>query len=258
MKKKFGVEFEFVQNRSLTNKIRSILSNGEYSFSANNRESSKEWNYKRDYSCGNELTTPALFFSKENLFYVCKVIDEIKSYSKKLCRPIINKKCGLHVHLDVKKLKTESNWHNYFNVWKAVDKQLFYLLDLSRTNNKYCTEICNSDYIPLSKYYSVHRYRNKNRIEVRYAQSSIDSEFVYNWICLVYSISSIAEHIVSKKLQTPIINNKVKSPKNMIKFLRTYKNFIDQDFIDIESIIKWINSEYKKYKQKKEMKYYYL
>ena len=91
------------------------------------------WDIKTDSSCGWEVASPALLLDSygdnEELKGVCGGLT--------LIRPVVNRSCGLHVHVDV----SDFSWRDVQRVvalWARYEPFFFELMPLARRNNQFC------------------------------------------------------------------------------------------------------------------------
>lgn len=166
------------------------------------------WKIKDDESCGFELISPIINNEKEldNLKIILVKINDYIFHNKIDLKKIINKNCGLHLHIDA----IEAGTSLYFfkrmiNLFSLLENKFIYkIIDKDRVNNKNCKKIDytinynNKQYynfwkkinFKISRYYGLNilSYLKYNTIEIRYYQSTIDYQEIYYWIKLIHSI----------------------------------------------------------------------
>jgi hypothetical protein len=150
--RKFGVEMEMnnmttestvLQARTIHQAVRDGLAEG--GFPANRLRSAvgdyyhsngQTWDVKSDSSCGWEVASPAMTMDDEG---ECR---ELQIVTQKIAalRPMINRSCGLHVHVEV----LDFEWRdlrNLVTLWARYEPFLYELCPPSRRANHYCGPI---------------------------------------------------------------------------------------------------------------------
>jgi hypothetical protein len=131
---------------------------------------------------------------------ICLIATEkdIKKLVKKVCKLIaphssVNKTCGLHVHLDMRKRNTDKTYANLF----AAQPLLYGMCPKSRVNGSYSCPV--SDYEPFSerdgydddRYVGINHtaYEKHDTFEVRIHAGTVSETKINNWIKLLIKIA---------------------------------------------------------------------
>lgn len=133
------------------------------------------------------------------------VSDRIKAYAGR-----VNTSCGLHVHLDARKVTGYLPETMYKNLL-TCQAQLYKLVPASRRKNKYCTRSKVTDYGHTKSRYKAINSRaiwKYQTLEVRLHSGSIDAEKIEAWVRLLRTIA-----------YGPVIEKKIVSVKAMAKTL---------------------------------------
>jgi len=99
----------------------------------------------------------------------------------------INKTCGLHVHLDMRR-ETEIAQENIFYAWQAFEKIFFAVTSISRRGNHFCRSIDNSRTYEIAKgmgrynTLNVTAYDKHQTFEIRLHQSTLEPTNIKNWV----------------------------------------------------------------------------
>jgi len=134
------------------------------------------------------------------------VSDRIRAYDGK-----VNSSCGLHVHLDARKVTGYLPETMYKNLL-TCQAQLYKLVPASRRKNKYCTRSKVTDYGRTKSRYkainsrSVWKYQT---LEVRLHSGTIEAEKIEAWVRLLRAIAygpAIEKKIVSVKAMAKTLN----------------------------------------------------
>lgn len=257
----FGIELEFDDlGKNLfyfEEKLRPIIEkHSDHEFIVSNYSTKiDKWCLKIDGSCGFELVTPKLEFTKANLEMVCKITEEFKkSLSKNQQKDLVTDRCGFHIHFELEQ-KDSNKYPVYFKVWHNIENALFSVLHQSRMNNSFVNkltylysrltnnEIDEQYYFPCDKFSAIHVVEN-DHIEVRYAKSTFDAENIRNWTTLVRAISEIAEYYTERYCfysdHLPL--NSSKNATELIDFLFSNKNNIKTAWVkrNLFDVIRWI------------------
>jgi hypothetical protein len=153
--RKFGIELEMndvaTDNTSITETMlrnavsQGLVRAGQPAARLNRRDpgyyqsNGQTWDVKTDASCGYnnrtgwEVAAPAMVLDDEG---ECVELKEVTN-ALKLLKPRIDKKCGLHVHVEVR----DYNWRDLRNLlvlWARYEPFAFELCPPSRRSNVYC------------------------------------------------------------------------------------------------------------------------
>jgi hypothetical protein len=134
------------------------------------------------------------------------VSDKIRAYDGR-----VNASCGLHVHLDARKVTGYLPETMYKNLL-TCQAQLYKLVPSSRRKNKYCTRSKVTDYgYTRSRYKAINsravwKYQT---LEVRLHSGTIEAEKIEAWVRLLRTIAygpAIEKKIVSVKAMAKTLN----------------------------------------------------
>ncbi|MCK9371103.1 amidoligase family protein [Candidatus Dojkabacteria bacterium] len=184
------------------------------------------------------------------------LVKNIRLLSKELKKANfkVNQSCGLHVHIDCRKIKDKpQKLSNMILTYYAFEDILYSMLPKSRWNNQYCKPLF-TDYIKQdlkgktidrlgkkwykSEYYegnaddhshssryhdfNIHSIFYRGTLEVRMHSATINSEKILNWIYLLLKIKKWALNNYDEK----IIQKALKLNSNKDKyslFIKTFK-----------------------------------
>lgn len=169
-------------------------------------EKNNKWNLKNEH-CGSEITSPVLNSTEEDFDHIKDVIETLR---RRVCRTehnIIDRQCGLHVHIGLNDFNLVHLRNLYLIVYHFEDV-LFSLQPESRSDNDYLNHVRNDldqDQIinernfennnPYRDHYlglSFEGLRERKACEFRYAASTIRHQKLLNWIKLLVSIVECA------------------------------------------------------------------
>jgi len=160
-----------------------------------NRDGST-WDFKRDSSCGLEVTSPALTW--ERAWHIDVIAGACYAAG---CRT--NERCGLHVHHAISGV-TEKQLRRIFLAWGAFEPILMGVVTTNRRHNSYCYGLVNNagswtalkrQVTPVTRFPSYaqgNRYRSLNlshwwrtgRVEVRLHHGTLRGTDIRAWILL--------------------------------------------------------------------------
>lgn len=129
---------------------------------------------------------------------VCRVLSDAGA--------MVNKSCGLHVHLDMRR-NTGRNAAQAFNNLMAAQNMLMQMQPPSRRENQYCKPGRGRD---LNRAVRAHRYkvinaqayRKFNTLEVRVHSGTVQADKILNWVSLLLAL--VDHHEVLGTFRTPI------------------------------------------------------
>ncbi|PCI45826.1 MAG: hypothetical protein COB41_00105 [Proteobacteria bacterium] len=163
---------------------------------------------------------------------------EYQDVVKKVCSALsnvdaqINDTCGIHVHFD---MRNRNYKQAYFNL-AQMQKYLFKMVDITRTNNEYCSRITNAQWDDSDQghYYGINgkaAYNKFRTIEIRMHQGSLDTKEIINWIKLlkrivdhrseVYITDNISNNIFVNDLKFSEVNEAYKFDKDVYDYYKT-------------------------------------
>ena len=150
---------------------------------------------------------------------ICKVLEEVEA-------KVEGRRCGLHVHLDVRNRNKETVYNNLV----SCQKWLLLMTDPSRRDGEFCKKV-KSRKFPLNFNGSRHEryktinaasyYRHKT-IEVRLHEGTVDFKNISNWVALLVKI-------VSHKKTVPRAITSIKKMKDTFQLdIKTEKYIRDK------------------------------
>lgn len=124
---------------------------------------------------------------KKSLKMVCKFLDEIKAVAE-------NRRCGLHVHVDMRRRKKEIVYNNFVACQEVLSK----FLDPHRKNNEFCRFVTSRTFPTKFTGRREERYKAVNAaayykyktLEIRMHEGSVDYVDIANWIDLLIKIAN--------------------------------------------------------------------
>jgi len=181
------------------------------------------WHVKRDSTCGPKGKTKDInLYGYEIASYVASGKEGLIDVSNVTCQlktrgAIVNKNCGLHVHADARDLDYKS-MAKIIAQWVRIEPIMLHAVPPSRRNNKYCKtlssrfrgmtdrNLTHRDIWTLArprnlevhdnpeKKYAINTvgfaaaqesyYTNKNTVELRLPEGTLERENVKNWVRL--------------------------------------------------------------------------
>jgi hypothetical protein len=182
-----------------------IRSNGKHQLTTR-EEHDNRWNLKSEH-CGSEITSPVMNSTEEDLEHIKDVIETLR---RRICRTehnIIDRHCGLHVHIGLNDFNLVHLRNLYLIVYHFEDV-LFSLQPSSREDNDYVNHLKNEVNIddvkrqrnfgsnsPYRDHYlglNVEGWMNRKTCEFRYASSTIRHQKLLNWIKLLVCLVECA------------------------------------------------------------------
>jgi hypothetical protein len=152
-----------------------------------------------------------------------KVCEWINSQGGK-----VNDTCGLHVHLDARYIKTESELIQLCEQFKAALPIMNLMVPLSRVEN---TDYCRSGYSLNSRYYAINgtAWEKHRTLEIRLHSGTTDYTKIKNWITLLRLIQK-EKALHGKYVETPEQLFEVIHPSEELKtyILKRIEKFEDQ------------------------------
>ncbi len=203
--RKTGIEIEFADVNIFNKKIcKEIFVNLKLPCNEKNNDLYNQWIVKDDPTCGFEINTPIIY--SNNDFYNLKIVlKEIKKTYKE--EEIINKDCGLHVHIDISNFVNVKQFLYLLQITKILENTIiFKITNKTRIRNKYCKKICyyskvkqclnndlkkfskNINKLPKNSGLSIKSYSTLGTAEFRYYQSTLNYYEIINWINFLQKI----------------------------------------------------------------------
>ena len=188
--RKIGFEVEFaatvnpleVIHQELTSQRQPVVNTGHYRHS-----DGLHWDLKTDSSCGYEIASP-IVTTYTQLLAATKIVDTIKNAGG-----TVNEKCGLHVHVDMNGIDSET-FERVMRFMSRYEEAFFLLADTSRQNNQYCRKL--EEQAALIKQGTDFRYawnakhywlngthlRGQGTLEFRLMSSHLEAEYIMGWV----------------------------------------------------------------------------
>ncbi|MBW4596970.1 MAG: amidoligase family protein [Brasilonema angustatum HA4187-MV1] len=198
--RRYGVEIEFVSDLGLDEIADKLRQAGINAVAEGYNHSLRGyWKVITDSSCGYELVSPPLLGEEgiAEIITACNVLDQVGK---------VNKKCGVHVHIDAAGLTLNQIKSVIINY--AENEAVFDLImpgSRRGDNNYYCQSIARINQPKLrrctsvqeileevfnnSRYYKVNiaSYLRHGTIEFRQHSGSVDGQKISNWVRLIQS-----------------------------------------------------------------------
>ncbi len=234
--RKYGFELEFtnryVSYRDMKRFFTESVAEHQPDKRVLNSETFRAWTTKNEH-CGMEITSPALESSAESMSMIKNIIDTVRNKTRSIGR-VVNRECGLHVHVDIGEFNTEQI-RNLCRIFYNFEGVLFQLQPRSRRNNNYIRpmvehgtdwintfdpDIYNSDrrnadfMFDHSCSVNFGRFCDRGTVEFRYGAGTIRGAKVVGWIRLLLTLVEIAE----ANLENPI--NQSESIEDLKDFIR--------------------------------------
>jgi len=172
-------------------------------------EGPDSWTLKSDYSCGWEITSPAIPFTEMGVREISRVI---RSVSHRLPDNICTSRCGIHVHVEGGALNLDQIYA-FFKMWYDLEPAVWSLHAPNRPeashirplrnygSNRHCEGFIatgHSDTVNIrGSYQSPHRY------EVRYCQSTVDADDIQFWLMTILYLVTLGER--ASELTVPYV-----------------------------------------------------
>lgn len=211
--RKFGVEIEFLDTVSRQAVELAVRNKGISCFSEgyNHDDNENYWKIVHDSSCGLELVSPILsgVAGLHQIEVVCEALNEVGAK--------VNKKCGLHVHVDARGLGSK-DIAKVFIGYARYEPLFDALMPASRRQNmnQYCQSIKRAvehanDFGDDAQWsydrYISTRYAKVNleslirhgSIEFRQHSGTTDAEKITNWIVLMVGF---VEEVIKYRMAT--------------------------------------------------------
>ncbi len=223
----FGFELELDHfPQSFENTFRNVLN--KYEQEIGHEELPSIWTMKQDYSCGQELTSPALYSTFEEFDKLSKILNQLQKILKN--QNIINDGCGFHIHVGIRDLN-HLNIKKLIKIFYVYEPVLYKLQTYNRQDNHYVLSLrsnnrlkdylyCNNLNHNLWDHYSAlnfARYNTRQTIEIRYAHGTFSSINIIMWIKLILYMIELSKTTIDinffnpklKDLYNLITNNKI-------------------------------------------------
>lgn len=174
----------------------------------------------------------------EEAFEVAMLIPEkeFKAPLKKLCDLLLEigaqtegRRCGLHVHFDMRKRAKETV---YFNL-VSCQKMLWQLVDKSRENNEFCQSVSSKQF-PKNfsgdrneRYKSINSasYYKHKTLEIRMHEGTTDFYTIKNWITILSKIVNRTKKLNRSPRSINSLKRQFKIDKNLAIYLQDRVNY---------------------------------
>jgi len=154
------------------------------------------WILGTDYSCGFEMTTPALFLTTQTT-------DKLKSFLNEFLLhfdsdKLFSSMTGLHVHVSRENMSREQVAQFINNIIYFEDYIFKNLVSNARKKNRYLGRmktLCKYIYpykTPAFKGFAINTRRNIPTIEFKYLQNSADTQMLINWLGFLAMIEEVS------------------------------------------------------------------
>lgn len=207
MQEKFGIEIETLSNiyrSKMIEKIKEIIEPAKVSTNTDyHTHNVNQWAVESDgslyggigFNTTAELITPPLKINE--LGTVKKVLDHLKENT------MINKSCGLHVHVEVPNVETVKA---ILLIWRKFESHILKTFPTSRrSGNQYCHPISSISINDLfsfqnERYYQVNTtcYHSKGTVEFRGHAGTTDYRKIKRWVLFVTKLVEVAKSYSTK------------------------------------------------------------
>jgi hypothetical protein len=227
MNRRFGVEIEMAElgryeTRSQLAADLTLQTGIDVVSESYNHTCRTHWKIITDGSCGYELVSPPLF-GEQGLADLKAILERLNFMDVR-----VNKKCGLHVHIDAENATTREVGMivaKYAKYEKAIDR----MMPISRreSNNRYCRSVMQEFYRSADRYrnngltwghtryykLNVASYSRHGTIEFRQHSGTTDYEKIKNWIifCMQFVNRAVQPNQEFERMRSPISVSNMKS-----------------------------------------------
>lgn len=237
---KFGVELEFITPREISYRafssaLKQFGKNNSINFINHDKDYEGDvWNIHTDgsinypYTCEGVEVSSAVLIGNDGLTKVKTFVDFLKDFG---C--FVNSSCGLHVHVNTKKLNKAQRFAvvaRYAHLESKIDK----FVDESRreSNNRFCrTIILDEDFIQHcletsepNDYHKVDMRKQYPTLEFRHHEATLGSEKVVDWIqfCVEFKRQSVK---LFNRHQATFVDNKIEFYQDFLGQFPLFEGF---------------------------------
>lgn len=154
---------------------------------------------------------------KKNLRQVCQILKEVGARAD-------DRRCGLHVHMDMRRRKKDIVYNNLV----ACQKVLFTFLDPSRIDNEFCRTVKSRKFPQKFENTREERYKTINAasyykyktLEIRMHEGSVNFTQISNWMALLIKISNHKTRIKSDINELTILKKRFRIDNKMNEFFQ--------------------------------------
>lgn len=154
---------------------------------------------------------------KKYLRQVCKILKEVGARAD-------DRRCGLHVHLDMRRRKKDIVYNNLV----ACQNILFKFLDPARRDNEFCRTVESRNFPKKFTNEREERYKTINAasyykyktLEVRMHEGSVNYNEIANWMALLIKISNHKIRIKSDINELTILKKRFRIDNRMNEFFQ--------------------------------------
>lgn len=147
-----------------------------------------------------------------------KITDLLKSVNASAK----DRRCGLHVHLDMRKRDKDLTYNNLV----ACQYALLSIVDPSRYNNEFCKLVKDRKFPTEFTGERQERYKTINAaayykyrtLEVRMHEGSIDFNEITNWVDLLIKLANYPKRLKNDITRLPVLNSKFKLQKKLYNY----------------------------------------
>lgn len=152
---------------------------------------------------------------KKGLKKITDVLKEIKAVAK-------DRRCGLHVHLDMRRRNKELVYNNLV----ACQYALLSVVSPERYNNEFCRVVKKRDFPTEFTGERVERYKTINAaayykyktLEVRMHEGSVSFNEVSHWVDLLIKVGNYPKKLKNDVTKIPVLQNRLKLKKKLYSY----------------------------------------
>lgn len=210
--RRFGLEFELLNTHSVEyygRRLTPIITEfgGRLLVSAEYRHSDgRQWELKRDGSCGWEVVTPAISWKQWS--QVESVLAALRASDAE-----VDDRCGLHVHHEIRDFKP-GQVRSLLLLWMLFEDMMYCAVDPSRMGNEFCQSVRNhaqdisaflwqtrtrnyfenfcNDMLGHHSVLNCSRYWQLGLVEFRLHHGSLDAQQTRWWVMLTQGMVELA------------------------------------------------------------------
>lgn len=155
---------------------------------------------------------------KQSVRKLCKILEEVGARAD-------DRRCGLHVHIDMRKRRKKDVVYNNF---VACQNVLFSFLDPSRRDNEFCRTVASRSFPTKFTNEREERYKTINAasyykyktLEIRMHEGSVNYQQIINWMGLLVKISNRKTRVKSDINELTTLKKRFRIDDKMREFFQ--------------------------------------